>query len=109
VSGGISTKPPSWAVAGAILAAALFQPARHRIQTAVDRRLNRRKDNTAKTIGAFSIRLRDQVNFDASPPSRWRSLTRPWSRPEPRFGFDPPRHGSLGTPHPEARPTTWAD
>jgi hypothetical protein len=93
VFGGLGTRPPSWAVAGATLAvAALFQPARRRIQQGVDRHFNRRKYNTAATIETFSARMRDELDLDTlsaellgvvdqTVQPRAASL---WLRPSPR-------------------------
>jgi hypothetical protein len=107
--GGVGTDPPSWAVAGATLAAAaLFQPARRRIQQVVDRRFDRRKYNAAQTIEAYSLRLRNQVDLDTLSSELVAVVDQTvqptrillWLRPSPSGSSDSAGHA--------ARPTTWS-
>jgi hypothetical protein len=109
VFGGVGGDPPSWAVAGATLAvAALFQPARRRIQAAVDRRFNRRKYDTAKTIQAYSTRLRDQVDLDTLSTELLAVVDQTMEPTRASLWLRPPPPGSPSTAPRAPRPTPWA-
>ena len=96
-------------MAGATLAvAALFQPARRRIQQAVDRRFNRRKYNAAQTIQAFSTRLREQVDLDTLSSELLAVVDQTMEPTQVSFWLRPSPHDFSDTPPSEARPTTWA-
>jgi hypothetical protein len=58
-------RAPSGVVAGSVLVvAALFRPLRRRVQNAIDHRFNRARYDAERTVEAFAIRLRDEIDID---------------------------------------------
>src|SRR5215216_4317093 len=91
-----------------LVVAAVFQPARRRIQAAVDRRFNRRRHNTAERIAAFGDRLHQQIDLDSVTVELLAVADQTMQPTQVSLWLRPPPPRSSDTAPSEARPTTWA-
>jgi hypothetical protein len=61
----LSFQTPVAVAASTLVAAALFNPLRHRVQLRVDQRFNRTRYDADQLVAAFAARLKDTVDLDS--------------------------------------------
>jgi uncharacterized membrane protein YfcA len=62
---GFGSRTPVQVAVATLVAVALFNPLRRRVQRVVDRRFNRARYDADQTVATFAARLKDEVELDA--------------------------------------------
>jgi hypothetical protein len=87
--------------------AAVFQPARRRVQAVVDRRFNRRRHDTTRIIEGFGARLRDQVDLDTLTAELLAVVDQTMQPTQASLWLRPPGSASQDQRIPGASPAAW--
>jgi hypothetical protein len=83
--------------------AAMFQPARRRVQDVVDRRFNRRRYDTQRTVEAFAAQLRQQTDLDVLVTELMGVVNRTMEPTQASLWLRPADARPRAAPHPGGR------
>ena len=89
---------PVAVAASTLVAAALFNPLRRRVQRVVDRRFNRRRYDADAIVTAFALRLREAVDLDTVHNEMLAAVTGAIHPSHASLWLKPPGRNVLGTP-----------
>jgi hypothetical protein len=99
----VSLSTPVAVACATLMAAALFNPLRRRVQQAVDRRFNRARYDAGKIVAAFAARLQDAPDLDAVQDDL---AGQAWPAPAPHS--HPLRSARHGSPPASAPPPRFS-
>ena len=104
---GQSQQPPILIVVSTLIIAALFQPLRRRLQSAIDRRFYRRRYDATKTVEAFGAMVRSEVDLARLRDDLLAAVEDTMRPTHASLWLSPPRSIPPDVPPPVDRETLW--